>query len=127
LRKFAISSKESESAAVSSLALLDNGDNTGQMADASRAVLEKILREWTRGMIDLAFGGKESALPAVAYVSAGRFASAFESALKKLSPTISIRCAGAEMMAPFVEYSPSVSADISASMYAVALSLSKEL
>jgi hypothetical protein len=83
--------------------------------------------EWTRGIVSLMSGGGESMQASIAYVSAEHFSSAFEEALKQLSPPISVRRGDAVIMAPFVEYDPSVPADLSASLYSAALPLSRKL
>jgi hypothetical protein len=127
MRKFAGIKNESEAVAASTLALLDSGSNTGQMAEKTRLILEKILPEWTRGIVGLVSGGKEGSLPAVAYISAGNFSSVFEQALKQFSPTTSVMRALAEIAAPFVEHDPSVPVDLSACLYSAALSLSRKL
>jgi hypothetical protein len=72
-------------------------------------------------------GEGESMQASIAYVSAEHFSSAFEQAVKQFSPTTSVMHADAVIMAPFVEYAPSVSADLSASLYAAALPLSRKL
>jgi hypothetical protein len=122
VRKFASETNESEATVTSSLALLDSDSNTGQMADMTRSTLGKIMPEWTRGIAGLMSGGGESMQASIAYVSSEHFSSAFEEALKQFSPSISVRRADAVIMAPFVEYAPSVSADLSASLYAAARS-----
>ena len=127
VRKFAGMTNESETTAASTLAMLDSGSNTSQMVDVTRLILEKILPEWTRGIVGLVSGGKEGILPAVAYISAGNFSPVFEQAVKQFSPTTSAMRALAEIATPFVEHDPSVPVDLSASLYSAALSLSRKL
>ena len=131
VRKFAGIGNESETTAASTLAMLDSGSNTSQMAvrqlAEARLTLEKILPEWTHGIAGLVSGGKEDTLPAAAYVSAGNFSLVFEQAIKQLSPTTSVMRAVAAIAAPFVEHDPSVNVDLSASLYSTALSLSRKL
>jgi hypothetical protein len=97
------------------------------MAEKTRAALDVILPEWADGIIGLSSLGKDSPLPPTAYVSAGRFGPAFESALLKCLPTSSVNHTDPSIMASFVDYAPSVVADLSASMYAAALPLSRKL
>jgi hypothetical protein len=127
LHKFANVTKENETTAASTLALFQSGGNTGQMAEKTRLTIGKILSEWTCGIADLISGGKESALSGTAYVSAEHFSFAFEEAAKKLSPSISVRHADVVIMAPFVQYDPSVSADLSASLYAATLPMAQKM
>jgi len=127
VRKFASATNESEATAASLLEFLDNSSNTVLMLEKTRSTLGKIMPEWTRGIVSLLSGGGESMQVSIAYVSTEHFSSAFEEALKQLSPPISVRRADAVIMAPFVEYAPSVPADLSASLYAAALPLSRKL
>jgi hypothetical protein len=127
LHKFAGMANEGEAVAASALALLESGGNTGQMAEMTRSTLDKILPEWTKGIADLVSSGKGSALPAIVYVSAEHFSSVFESALKQFSPSISVIHADISIMTPFIEYAPSVSADLSASLYAAALPMAQKM
>lgn len=127
VRKFASVTNESQATAASLLEFLDNNSNTVLMLEKTRSTLGKVMPEWTRGIVSLVSGGGESLQASTAYVSAEHFSSAFEEALKQLSPSISVRRADAMIMAPFVEYAPSVPPDLSASLYAAALPLSRKL
>ena len=126
-RKFASVTNESAATAASLLGFLDNNSNTVLMLEKTRSTLGKVMPEWTRGIVSLLSGGGESMQASIAYVSAEHFSSAFESALGELSPSISVRRADAVIMAPFVEYAPSVPSDLSASLYAAALPMSRKL
>src|ERR1035437_2242474 len=70
LHKFAGVTNESEATATSLLEFLDNSSNTVLMLEKTRSTLDKIMPEWTRGIVDLISGGKGSALPGTAYVLA---------------------------------------------------------
>jgi len=127
VRRFASLTGESEQIAVSSLVLSENGSNTAEAANATGASLEKIMAEWTSGITRLVSLGEESALPPIVYVSTGKYSFVFESALRRFSQSISVRKAAPDIVASFVEYAPSVSVDVSASLYAAALPLSQKL
>jgi len=126
-RKFAAATGESDATAASSLTLYDDSSNTTPAMDRTGSVLENIMQEWTQGISGIISAGGGTALPSMAYVSAGHFSSAFEQALKKSSPAASIVRSDPSIMAPFVEYAPSVSPDLSASLYSAALPLSRKL
>jgi hypothetical protein len=127
VRKFAHETGESESVANSTLAIFDNNSNMSQTTKNTQSILGKILSEWTRGIANLISGGKESASPVVIYVSASKSGFLFEGALKTFFTSADVSRATSDIMAPFVEYSQTVTADLSSSLYAVALSLSQKL
>ncbi|MDR3558605.1 MAG: hypothetical protein P4L61_03670 [Candidatus Pacebacteria bacterium] len=128
VRKFASLTNESESTAGSLLDFLDSSSNTVLSLEKTRGALEKVMPEWAQGIASLvSAGGKGSTLPPVVYVSAGHFSTAFEQALKRFSPSTTVKRADPAIVAPFVEYAPSVPADLSVSLYCAALPLSKKM
>ena len=127
VRNFARQTGESESTAMSALAFIDSNANTSDSIEKTRTVLGEILAEWTSDIAGLISGGREGSLPGVVYVSSARFSSAFETSLRQFSPSALVQPATTVSMAPFVEFAPSVSADLSASLYAAALPLSQKL
>jgi hypothetical protein len=127
VRKFASATNESQATAASLLEFLDNSSNTVLILEKTRSTLGKIMPEWTREIVSLMSSGGESMQASIAYVSAEHFSSAFEQAVKQFSPTTSVMRADTVIVTPFIEYAPSVLADLSASLYAAALPLSRKL
>src|ERR1035437_9749421 len=127
VRKFASATNESQATAASLFEFLDNSSNTVLMLEKTRSTLGKIMPEWTREIVSLMSSGGESMQASIAYVSAEHFSSAFEQAVKQFSPTTSVMRADTVIVTPFIEYAPSVLADLSASLYAAALPLSRKL
>lgn len=88
---------------------------------------EKALKEWAEGVFALLAAGERSLSVPLVYVSGHVPPAIFAETLKKLRPEIDVRVADPAVMAPFVEYAPSVAPELSDALFAAALPLSQAL
>ena len=127
VRKFAGVTNENETTSASLLQFLDSGGNTVLSLQKTRSVLDKVLPDWARGISNIISSDGIFAPVSRAYISAAHFSSVFESNIKQLIPSVSVIRAGDSIMAPFVEYIPSVTTDISSALYVTALPMAQKL